>query len=237
MVAFVLVPGAWLGGWCWRRVSPLLRNAGHDVYAIILTGLGERVHLGTPDTGLNTHILDVSNVLTFEDLREVVLIGHSYSGFVISGVAEQVPERLTHLVYLAANVPTDGQSLFDGWSSSGRAAVEEEARVGGDGWRWPLPDDLGAATTGLTDADERWLRAKAVGHPLRTFAQSVRLTNPAAAPIPRTDIQCTTDGSRLPGEVQQSGAAGRWWVRELATGHWPMLSAPRDLVDLLLNLV
>src|SRR5438128_128006 len=104
MATFVLVHGAWHGGWCWKRVTPLLRAAGHEVYATTLTGLGERVHLASPNVGLALHVQDVVGVLEYEDLRDVILVGHSYGGIVISGVADRVPERLRHLVYLDALV-------------------------------------------------------------------------------------------------------------------------------------
>src|SRR5689334_2110381 len=100
MTTFVLVPGAWIGGWIWKRVMPLLRAAGHDVYPVSLTGLAERVHLASPAVDLGTHIEDVTNLLKFEDLHDVVLLGHSYAGMVIGGVAERAPERLRRLVYL-----------------------------------------------------------------------------------------------------------------------------------------
>src|SRR5215208_2862995 len=91
MATFVLVPGAWLGGWCWRRVTPLLRAAAHDVFTPTLTGLGERAHLATPDVGLGTHVRDIVNVIRFEELTDVVLVGHSYAGWVVTGVAEEIP--------------------------------------------------------------------------------------------------------------------------------------------------
>src|SRR4051812_8081549 len=108
MATFVLVHGAWHGGWCWRKLTPLLRAAEHAVYTPTLTGLGERAHLGGPDVGLATHVRDVVTVLWYEDLSGVVLVGHSYGGMVIGGVADQVPERLAHLVYLDAYVPEPG---------------------------------------------------------------------------------------------------------------------------------
>ena len=111
MATYVLVHGAWHGGWCWNRVAPLLRDKGHDVYTPTLTGLGERVHLATPEVDLSTHVTDVVNVIEFEDLRNVVLMGHSYGGQVITGVAGAIPERIGQLVYLDASLPNDGESL------------------------------------------------------------------------------------------------------------------------------
>ena len=113
MATFVLVHGAWHGGWCWKRVRPLLESRGHLVFTPTLTGLGERSHLLARETGLETHIADVVNVIRWEELSEVVLCGHSYGGMVISGVADRVPDRIRSLVYLDAFVPSDGQSLFD----------------------------------------------------------------------------------------------------------------------------
>ena len=113
MATFVLVHGGWAGGWQWREIASLLRAAGHDVFTPTLTGLGERVHLASPDVGLDTHIQDILMVLEYEDLHDVILVGYSYSGMVITGVAERAPERLAHLVYLDAYVPRDGQSLLD----------------------------------------------------------------------------------------------------------------------------
>lgn len=104
MATYVLVHGAWHGGWCWQRVTPLLRAAGHEVFTLTLTGLGERSHLANPEIDLNTHIQDVVNVLEYEDLRKVILVGHSYGGMVITGVTDRAAERLAHVVYLVARV-------------------------------------------------------------------------------------------------------------------------------------
>ena len=112
MATFVLVHGGWAGGWQWREVASLLRAAGHDVFTPTLTGLGERVHLASPDVGLDTHIQDILMVLEYEELRDVILVGYSYSGMVITGVAERAPERLAHLVYLDAYVPRELTSLL-----------------------------------------------------------------------------------------------------------------------------
>ena len=113
MTTFVLVHGSCHGGWCWKEVTPLLRKYGHDVYTRTLTGLGERSHLVSRNVGLHTHILDIIQVLEYEDLSEVTLVGHSYGGLVIGGVAEVIPERIKRLVYLDAYIPQDNKSAFD----------------------------------------------------------------------------------------------------------------------------
>ncbi len=113
MATFVLVHGAWHGGWCWKYVTPLLRAAGHDVFTPTLTGVGERAHLARPDTGLETHIQDIAGVLTYEDLQRVLLVGHSLGGPVITAVADRIAERIAHLIYLDATIPRDGQADVD----------------------------------------------------------------------------------------------------------------------------
>ena len=134
MATFVLVHGAVVGGWCWRWVTPHLRAVGHEVYTPTLTGLGERVHLAGPHVNLDTHIEDVVNVLRYEDLTGVVLVGWSYGGMIVAGAAERAPERIGHLVYLDSDVPRDGDTSAP---PSQHAAREALARDHGDGWRVP----------------------------------------------------------------------------------------------------
>ena len=160
MATYVLVHGAWHGGWCWKRVAPLLRAAGHEVYTYTptLTGLGERAHLLSRDIDLDTHITDIVNVLAYEELTDVVLVGHSYGGMVIAGVADRVPERVAHLVYLDAFVPRDGQAVHDIFSPEFAAHLQALALAEGDGWRIPAPP---AASYGVTAAaDLAWVAAK-----------------------------------------------------------------------------
>ncbi|MGH7860970.1 MAG: alpha/beta fold hydrolase, partial [Candidatus Dormibacteraceae bacterium] len=138
MATFVIVHGAWGGAWSWNRfIVPLLREAGHDARAVTRTGLGERSHLASPDVDLDTHVQDVVNVLFYEDLREVVLVGHSYGGMVITGVADRCPERLSRLVYLDAAVPSDGMSISDQFGPERRQELIDRARREGDGWLLP----------------------------------------------------------------------------------------------------
>ena len=232
MSVYVLVPGAWLGGSCWQRVTQILRDQGHVVYPVTLTGLGEREHLGDAEVGLATHVEDVVNILDYEDLMDVVLVGHSYAGVVVGSVAHQRPERIRHLVYLAANLPHDGESIFDTWSERGRAMVEAEARSSGTGWRWPFStDDIAVIGADLSETDRDWLRQMTVGHPLQTFRDPAHVSSSAAREIPRTFIHCTGDGSEVPDEVNT--ADGGWQVRSLAAGHWPMISQPVMLAEVL----
>src|SRR5215203_1355701 len=134
MATFVLVHGAVVGGWCWRWVAPELRGAGHEVQAPTLTGLGERVHLASSQVDLDTHIADIVNLLHYEDLRDVVLVGWSYGGMVVAGTADRAPERIAHVVYFDSDVPRDGDTSAPPSSHAEREAL---AHAHGDGWRVP----------------------------------------------------------------------------------------------------
>ena len=236
MATFVLVHGAWHGGWCWWKVAPLLRAAGHEVYTTTLTGLGERAHLGTPQTDLDTHIQDVVGVLECEELVGVVLVGHSYAGMVITGVADRAPGRLAHLVHLDAYVPAVGQAVVDIFPA-GAQRWPAEADAHGDGWRFPPPDPAGWRIT--DDADLRRLRTHLVAHPLASVLQPLRLTRPPGAGLPRTYIYCAEKAA--PDSFTAAAARVRtdpaWRYRELPTGHEAMITMPRETADLLLEVV
>ena len=137
---FVLVHGAWHGGWCWQRVTPLLRAAGHEVYAPTLTGLGERAHLADHKIDLVSHVADIAGLLEMEDLEQVVLVGHSYAGMVITGVADRAAARLKRLVYVDAFLPAHGQCVLDFWPAEGRAGLERRCAATGLVPPTPLPD-------------------------------------------------------------------------------------------------
>ncbi|WP_049907321.1 alpha/beta fold hydrolase [Haloferax elongans] len=235
--SFVLVPGAWLGGWCWKYLTPLLREDGHEVYIPTLTGLGEREHLARPGTDLDTHIRDIVNVLTYEDLEDVVLVGHSYAGLVVLGVAEEVPERLAHVVYLDALVPMDDNpvSAADFYPPEEWTAMEEVADDNDGGW--PLLDDH-PGWVGISDEDTAWMRKKATPHPLNTFRQTVAAENPETQAVPHSYILCRDNGmdESVLEMVRQLCAERAWELSELETGHWPMVSVPQKLAQHLLDI-
>jgi pimeloyl-ACP methyl ester carboxylesterase len=164
---FVLVHGAWHGGWCWNKLIPHLESAGHRALAVTLTGQGDRAHLINPSVDLSTHVTDVVSVLEMDDLSDVILVGHSYGGLVVCGAAERASKRIRRLVYLDALVPRHGQSGFDLNSHQFREKVEQDARDNGDGYKVaPIVDILG-----ITDVvDLEWVRA-------RVPCQSVRSVN------------------------------------------------------------
>jgi len=224
VATFVLVHGGWHGGWCWWKVAPLLRQAGHEVYTPTLTGLGERTHLATRETNLDTHITDIVNVLEYEELTNVILLGHSYSGMVITGVADRVPHRLAHLVHLDAFAPTSGQSAM---------GILEPPRELSDNW---LIQPSDPTVWGITDPEDlRRVRAHIVGHPLATGLQALHLTRPAGAGLPRTYIYCTAnnDFTDLAARLRTDTT---WRYREIDTGHDAMITQPRETADLLLEI-
>ena len=201
MATFVLVHGGWAGGWAWNRVTPILRRRGHEVFTPTLTGLGERIHLAHPDVDHQTHITDVVNMIAYEDLEEIVLVGWSYGGMVVSGVLDRVPERLRRVIYLDAEVPRDGESEFDVAGQDFRSEMEQSAQRSGDGWKTSLgsAEEIEAFFRGwIPDTGARqWFVTKlaATPQPIKTFSQAIRLGNPAADSVPRTFIRCPVDGS------------------------------------------
>ncbi|HEV2121876.1 MAG TPA: alpha/beta fold hydrolase [Chloroflexota bacterium] len=240
MASFVLVHGAWHGGWCWQRVAARLRAAGHEVCCPTLTGLGERTHLLLPSIDLDTHIQDVVNVLAYEDLTGVVLVGHSYAGAVVTGVADRTVEQLIHLVYLDAFIPHDGEALFDLHPPPMREAMRARSDTEGEGWQLLPPPFSGAALFGITDpADIAWVQRKLTPQPRAPHEQPLRLRCPAGSGLPRTFIYCA---NKAPGDpfaamAQRVHEEAGWRYHELATGHDAMITAPAALTELLLEVV
>ncbi|MFJ2646268.1 alpha/beta fold hydrolase [Streptomyces sp. NPDC087420] len=239
MSTYLLVHGAWHSGQSWERVAPLLTSAGHRVYAPSLTGYGDKAHLLGPGVGLDTHVEDIVALITEEDLADVILVGHSYAGLVISAVANQLPDRTRRLVYLDAMVPEDGESAVDVMPVS--QVLIDRALASESGWRIPplpeLPPPFGLF--GVTDpADAAWLRTLLSDQPVRCLQQPVRLDNPAVNTIPRTHIHCTVvpEGfvRRPVPATQPNGTPAQ--VLELPTGHDCMITLPAELADLLLKL-
>ncbi len=235
MATYVLVHGGAHGGWCYGPVARLLRAAGHEVHAPTLTGLGERAHLLGPGIDLDTHITDVVAVLHYEDLRDVILVGHSYGGMVITGVADRAPDRVGHLVYLDAATPVDGESLAE-LAAPLMQAARAQARVV-DGVELVLfPGTEPLPHYGVTDPDTiAWMTERLTPHPFATFEQPLRLRDEAAlAEIPQTHIVCTsTLATRDPARIAPARDAGRLW--DIDTGHDLMITEPRAVAELLLR--
>lgn len=222
---YVIVHGAWGGGWDWRQVDSALTTSANKVYRPTLTGLGERVHLLTPAVDLSTHITDIVNVIRFENLHDVVLVGHSYGGMVISGVADRIPDRIRRLVYVDAVVPEDGESLFTAaggalFDSAGRAWIDSAKDAIVPGWVKP-------GATPPTD----------VPHPKRTFTEPITLQNPAARRIPATYILTVERGKAEADDgfaafAQRAKSRG-WTYHVLQSDHTPERSAVTELTGLL----
>jgi pimeloyl-ACP methyl ester carboxylesterase len=240
---FVLVHPAWHGAWVWKKVAPLLQAKGHRVSTPTLTGLGELSHLATPDIGLDHHVGDVAHVLAYEDLRDVILVGHSSSGAVITGVADRVPERIAHLVYLDAFVPEDGQSVFDLVMPERRRMMEELVKTEGDGWllpRFAPPpwETIIREMWGVTDNDDvRWMVERMTPTPVGHFRDPVRRTNTAAARVPRTYVRCPKfPNPRFDVHAEMARRTAGWHYLELQAPHHPVVTMPDEVSSLLLDL-
>ncbi|HXK22958.1 MAG TPA: alpha/beta hydrolase [Myxococcota bacterium] len=234
MKPYVLVHGGGHGGWCYQRVARIIRSKGHEVYTPTLTGLGEREHLLSPAIDLDLHITDVVKGLEFEDLRDVILVGHSYGGMVISGVADRATSRIGHIVYLDAANPKNGQSLVDVAGPMMMAARSKGRVVNGiELVLYPGTDPM--SFYGVTDPEQiEWMKPKLTPHPWKCFEQKLVLRNePAMRAIPETHIVCT---STLPGRdvaALKASSQGRVW--DIDTGHDLMISEPEAVADLLLR--
>lgn len=236
MTTYVLVHGGAHGGWCYQRVARILRSAGHDVYTPTMTGVGERSHLLSPEVDLDLHIQDITAVLHYEDLRDVILVGHSYGGMVITGVADRVADRVGCLAYLDAATPVNGQSLVD----VAGPVIEATRPLGQvvDGIELVLlPSPDAGLLYGVTDPDDlAWMAGRLTGHPWRCFEQPLKLTNEEAfGAIPQYHIVCTsTLATRNPELMDEARAARRLW--DIDTGHDLMITEPQAVADALLEI-
>jgi pimeloyl-ACP methyl ester carboxylesterase len=234
MTQFVLVHGAWHGAWCWARVTPLLRTGGAAAHAVTLTGVGERAHLLSADIRLRTHVLDVLNLIACEELDDVVLVGHSYGGIVITGVADALqrewPGLLRHLVYVDAAVPRPGES----WSSPHApevVAARIAAGVQSGGLSIPPPD---AGVFGLAGADRDWVNRRMTPQPFGLYQDPLLFDALRVASLPRTFVDCNQPAfPNIDVMRRRVRADPGWRVIELATGHDAMVSAPQELARVL----
>lgn len=241
MANFVLVHGAWHGGWCWQRVVAALAAQGHRTHAVTLTGLGERAHLLSPTITLETHIADVAAAIEAEELQDVVLAVHSYAGMIGTAIADRMAGRLRHLVYVDAVVPKPGES----WSST-HARTTREARLAAaqasPDHAFPAPDP---SVFGLSAADHAWVSRRQTPHPGHTYEAPLQFDPRRVAAVPRTFVNCTrpalaTIDAIRPRMTDPAFWDGAWLggggarVVELQTGHDPMISAPSELSRVLL---
>ena len=241
------MPGACLGGWAWREVTARLRALDHEVFPVTLTGLGERAHLANRDLDLSTHIADVVNLLDCEDLHDVVLVGHSYAGIVITGVADQRPERLATVVYLDSSPIPGGMAIKDFQTQEQQERERERVQKEGAGWLWPVPDrktllaGVYGSASGLQPSHLQLIEARATAQPYATFTSPLLLNGPEDHELRRVAIFCGDGGMSLgllrDLVVQRDPRAaifadGGWELHELPTGHWAMFSLPGPLAEL-----
>lgn len=233
MKTIVLVHGAWGGAWVWQRVRAPLREAGLAVHAVTLTGCGDRAHLRTPGIDLSVHVQDVVASIEAEELRDVLLVGHSYGGIVITAAAarlqRQRPGLLAGLVYVDAQLPLPGER----WSTLHDPAVQaqREAQARANDGALPPPDP---SVFGLAGADHAWLLRRSVPHPFGAYHDPVDYDEAELAALPRTYVACTSPvfPTAAPHHARVRGLPG-WRMVEMATGHFPMVTEPARMADVL----
>jgi pimeloyl-ACP methyl ester carboxylesterase len=228
---FVLVHGAWHGGWCWRRVADRLRGTGHLVFTPTLTGLGERSHLLRPDIDINVHVADVANLIKWERLKDVILCGHSYGGFVISGVAEQMARANRSLFLLDAFLPSNGDTIQKLTGPAVQDAIRGAVQRGDSGVA-PRP----AAAFGVNETDRQWVDALCVPQPIGTFTSPITLTGARDRIALKTYVRAKNYGNTaFDGALAAVQSDPSWRCHELPCGHDVMIDMPERLSELLLQ--
>jgi pimeloyl-ACP methyl ester carboxylesterase len=229
---FVLVHGAFHGAWCWKHVRDQLRHAGHDVYTPTLTGLGERAHLVNPGIDLETHIRDVSQVIEVEELADVILVGHSYAGYVVAGVADRLSRKIKRLIYLDVFLPVTGTDFF---SNIPPPQLQEVMSSLVEGYLVPAfsPEKFGVLP--VESEEWRWVKRRLTPQPVATF-QTVLTLSDAIDDVQKTYIRCAPDMAPEadPVHLTIKDSPG-WRYRQLATTHDAMVLAPQALALLLLE--
>jgi pimeloyl-ACP methyl ester carboxylesterase len=228
---FVLVHGAWHGGWCWRRVADRLEGKGHKVFSPTMTGLGERSHLLTKDINLATHVADIVNVIKWESLKDIVLVGHSYGGVVISGVAERAQDKIASIVFLDAFVPESGDSVADKGSQPVREAMAAVVQRGEPAMK-PVP----AAVFRVNEQDRAWVDAMCTPHPIATLTDKITLTGARDKIAKRSYIRAKGYPS-VPFDAAQEKlkATAGWKVYDMPCGHDAMVDLPDRLTEILIE--
>jgi pimeloyl-ACP methyl ester carboxylesterase len=221
----VLVHGAWHGGWCYRRVAELLRGSGHRVFTPTLTGLGERSHLLTRSINLSTHITDIANMIRWEELRQIVLVGHSYGGLVVTGVADAMSDKVSALVYLDAFLPTAGKSLHDILPAEVAEAQINSARASNGLSVPPIP----AAAFNVNEEDRLWVDSLCTPHPLATLTQPIELTGSHARIANKSYVLATKNPIPLFQDFARSMRSEPSCISyELPCGHDVMIDLPKE---------
>jgi pimeloyl-ACP methyl ester carboxylesterase len=230
---FLLIHGAWVGGWCWRRVSDLLEKKGHKVFSPTLTGLGERSHLLSKDINLDTHITDIVNVMKWEDLQGVCMVAHSYGGWIGSGALEQIGDRVSSIVWLDAFKPENGQRPLDLTSDAFRKGFVEAAEKGEQGFPAPTGNPVPIF---VNENDSAYVTSKVTRQPIGTYFQPIKLSGARDKVAKKAYIRATKYPSPVFDKALAECKADKSWsTSEIASGHLVMLDAPEWLSDQLLQ--
>ena len=243
MANFVLVPGFWLGAWAWKDVTAALREKGHEVHPLTLTGLAEKEHLGTPETDLSTHVADVVNTIKYHELEDVYLAGHSYAGVLITQVADRIPEKLAKLIYVDSAPLPDATAQVDFYSPEQLAKFEKSVAEDGGGWRLPMPSwadlDDGKMLRDLTGEDKRLIERLATPFPFAAAREKVSLTNPKRRELPKLAIWCEDPSEDIRELLKQDLPLfselkdPNFEFVDLPTGHYPMFTRAAELAGIL----
>ena len=228
---FVLVHGAWHGGWCWRMVRDYLQDRGHRVFTPTLTGHGERIHLRHPDVNLDTHVQDVVNVVEWEELDDIILVGHSYGGMIISGVCDAIKDRIAHAVFLDAMIPKDGDQVVNGRTMKD---IEEIFGPLEDGFLAPPPNSTFGVPESMTDA-VAWMKRRLTPQLTGTWLQKIALPNGGSDGLPRTFVFCSdrpTMSEAQQARIDMVKNDPTWHYAELPTGHDSMITMPVETAQL-----
>lgn len=234
---FVLIHGAWHGGWCWRDVRKILQADGHNVFTPTLTGLGERSHLRSAAINVDTYVLDIANLITWEELNQVVLVGHSYGGVIVSGVCDRMKSRIAHAIYLDAIAPKNGDTVLPGGTAEVARARFGELQ---DGYLAAPPDPNGFGVTEKLAAERAWVLRRMTPHLLGTWTQPVMLPNGGSDGVHRTFIYCN-DKPAANAEAERARLARfrddpTWNYRELPCGHDSMIILPRETAEMFVSI-
>lgn len=234
MAIFLFIHGAFYGGWCWKKVKTILENKGHRVYTPTLSGLGERSHLNHSLITVDTHIQDIKNVILFEDLKDIIIIGHSYGGLIITGIASVMPERIKQLIYLDALVPNDGDSLLSLVDDETAQFFVSQAREKGFGWLVP---SLVITKDYFSDpGDVKWCSSRVMPQTLLSFSQEVTFSEKVVYNLSSLFIFCSQNPHPTLIKMKERANQRGWKYFEIESNHFPMIEHPEKLSNLLIEI-
>ncbi len=239
MTTFVLVPGAWLGSWVWRKITPALEKLENSVYPVTLTGMGDRVHLARREYGIETAVEDVVNLISFEDLHDVILVGHSFAGKVISAVYDRIPERIQRLFFVDAFIPGKIRTPQGGKESESQEDVKqmiEESERSGGGWKYPMTEAvMREIAYDVTGDDRKWFLSKITPWPLKLAFDPITITEKVDN-AKKSYIFCMKEGEDISDKDRKYLNQLDGQYRIIQSGHYPMITKPGEVVDALVNL-